>query len=93
MSQDIRGVIKDILADEINLVPIKTFGSVPLSICLAYPNSYKLGMSNLGFHSIYYYINHREDALCHRAFYTLSGDDISETFALESGKSAISTIL
>jgi radical SAM superfamily enzyme YgiQ (UPF0313 family) len=90
MSQDIRRVIKDILADEINLVPIKTFGSVPLSICLAYPNSYKLGMSNLGFHSIYYYINHREDALCHRAFYTLSGDDISETVALESGKSAIS---
>ncbi len=86
MSQDNKRVVKKILADEINLASVKTFGSVPLNICLAYPNSYNLGMSNLGFHSIYYYINRREDALCHRAFYTLSNDNITEAFALESSK-------
>ena len=35
---------------------------------LAYPNSYFVGMSNLGFHIIYDQINNRNDSACERFF-------------------------
>jgi radical SAM family uncharacterized protein len=35
---------------------------------LVYPNSYHIGMSNLGFHIIYQLINNREDTACERVF-------------------------
>lgn len=35
---------------------------------LVYPNSYHIGMSNLGFHIIYQLINNREDTACERIF-------------------------
>ncbi|MBF0466720.1 MAG: radical SAM protein [Nitrospirae bacterium] len=37
-------------------------------VCLAYPNIYHVGMSNLGFRIIYALINQRDDALCERVF-------------------------
>jgi radical SAM superfamily enzyme YgiQ (UPF0313 family) len=88
MRQDIRRAMKEILADEINLSSIKTYGSTPMNICLAYPNSYKIGMSNLGFHSVYYYVNNREDALCHRLFFRVKDEEFTDAVALESGKPA-----
>ena len=39
-----------------------------LSVALAYPNSYEVGMSNLGFQKIYHLFNRRDDVLCERAF-------------------------
>lgn len=39
-----------------------------ISICLIYPNSYYVGMSNLGFQSIYQRFNEEEDVVCERAF-------------------------
>ena len=36
---------------------------------LIYPNSYYLGMSNLGFQSIYYELNRRPDTSCIRVFF------------------------
>ncbi len=38
------------------------------SICLIYPNTYYVGMSNLGFQGIYGLINARPDSLAERAF-------------------------
>lgn len=60
--------IKEVIADEISLVPQKHFKSVPVNVALAYPNSYEICMSNLGFQTIYQQLNMRDDCLCHRAF-------------------------
>jgi radical SAM superfamily enzyme YgiQ (UPF0313 family) len=39
-----------------------------ISICLVYPNTYHVGMSNLGFQGIYSMLNARTDIVCERAF-------------------------
>lgn len=39
-----------------------------LSICLLYPNSYHVGMSNLGFQTLYQILNADENVVCERAF-------------------------
>ncbi len=39
-----------------------------LPVALVYPNSYYIGMSNLGVQAIYRFINEYPDALCERAF-------------------------
>jgi radical SAM family uncharacterized protein len=39
-----------------------------IAICLIYPNSYHVGMSNLGFQTIYQSLNAEEDVICERAF-------------------------
>lgn len=39
-----------------------------ISICLAYPNTYHIGMSNLGFQGIYGILNKRHDVVCERVF-------------------------
>ncbi|HMK55411.1 MAG TPA: radical SAM protein [Dissulfurispiraceae bacterium] len=39
-----------------------------ISFCLVYPNTYRVGMSNLGFQGLYGLLNRREDVVCERAF-------------------------
>ncbi len=39
-----------------------------VSICLLYPNSYHVGMSNLGFQTVYQRFNSEDDVVCERAF-------------------------
>jgi radical SAM superfamily enzyme YgiQ (UPF0313 family) len=39
-----------------------------VSVCLVYPNTYHVGMSNLGFQGIYALLNRRDDVACERAF-------------------------
>ncbi len=39
-----------------------------MRIALLYPNTYEIGMSNLGFQTIYRLLNAREDVVCERAF-------------------------
>jgi radical SAM superfamily enzyme YgiQ (UPF0313 family) len=51
---------------EIPLQPIKQAGSFRIALC--YPNLYFVGMSNLGFHSVYQMLNTHPDVLCERAF-------------------------
>ncbi len=41
-------------------------GRIP--IALIYPNSYYIGMSNLGIHAIYSLLNGYPDVVCERAF-------------------------
>jgi len=38
------------------------------SVCLVYPNTYRVGMGNLAIHSIYKILNDRDDIVCERAF-------------------------
>jgi radical SAM superfamily enzyme YgiQ (UPF0313 family) len=61
-----------------------------INIVLVFPNTYSVGMSNLGFQGIYGLLNDMEDVVCERAFlpgpdemeeYARTGDEI---FALES---------
>lgn len=40
-----------------------------LPIAIVYPNSYYIGMSNLGFQTIYGLLNSYEDIVCERSFY------------------------
>lgn len=77
---------KNLISKETVLVPKKTFGSVPINVALIYPNTYKIGMSNLGFHSIFYQVNSRDDALCHRAFFSLKNSIDNYINTLEADK-------
>jgi len=40
-----------------------------LPVALIYPNRYQVGMSNLGVHAIYRWLNARRDVVCERVFY------------------------
>lgn len=61
------------------------------SVCLAYPNTYRIGMANLGFQTVYKIINELPSFLCERVFLP-AGDDAEfvagavETVSLESQK-------
>ncbi len=39
-----------------------------MRVALLYPNRYEVGMSNLGFQTLYRLFNEREDVVCERAF-------------------------
>lgn len=45
-----------------------------LSVALVFPNTYFIGMSNLGFQTIYRLLNERSDTLCERAFLPDKGE-------------------
>ncbi len=47
---------------------IKNAGQVQLRFALAYPNTYFVGMSNLGLQTMYRVINQRSDTACERVF-------------------------
>jgi len=55
------------LAGETGTV-IKDWGG-RVRIALVFPNTYYVGMSNLGFQTIYWHLNQRPDIVCERAFY------------------------
>ncbi len=66
-------------------------GGKSVRIALVYPNTYYLGMSNLGFQTIYRHLNERDDVVCERAFLPEPSDleDLSRSrkplVTLESG--------
>jgi len=61
---------------------IKDWGG-RLPIALIYPNSYYLGMSNLGLHAIYSLLNSYNDVVCERAFWERENKSLA-TLSLES---------
>lgn len=62
------------LIDKANALISKEKGTIfkdkggRIKICLIYPNTYYVGMSNLGFQGIYGLLNKRDDVVCERAF-------------------------
>src|SRR5262245_36589998 len=85
MSARTRVRTPDLRAAEVHLHPPKRAGS--FRVALAYPNLYFVGMSNLGFQSIYAMLNALPEVVCERAF--LPDDEDKE--ALErSGRSLAS---
>jgi len=55
-----------------------------LPVALIYPNSYYLGMSNLGIHAVYKLLNSHLRVVCERVFY--EKEDKRAPAALESGR-------
>ena len=68
--------VKDIrakLSRETGAVTKDWGGKLP--VALIYPNSYYIGMSNLGIQAIYRFLNERPDCLCERVFWS-PGDEL-----------------
>ena len=88
MSWKVRKRCLDILAREEGYIR-KIWGE-STTICLAYPNAYRTGMSNLGFQTVYTLINRHPACLCERIFLPDSEDETayraspSALFSLES---------
>ena len=58
--------LKDILSRERGTIHKEAGGR--LRVALVYPNTYRAGMSNLGFQTVYRLLNERADTVCERAF-------------------------
>ena len=88
MSWKLKKRCLDILAREEGFVR-KVWGNA-LTVCLAYPNVYRTGMSNLGFQAVYALINRHPACLCERVFLPDPGDEAAHgasptpLFSLES---------
>jgi len=57
-----------------------------IKVCLIYPNLYSVGISNLGFQTVYRLFNQRKDVVCERAF-LLEKQDNHENYPLVSFES------
>ncbi len=61
------------------------------AVALVYPNTYHLGMSNLGFQTVYRLLNELDDIVCERSF--LPDQDVADTggiISIESGRAIAS---
>ncbi|HEU4754503.1 MAG TPA: radical SAM protein [Armatimonadota bacterium] len=66
MSYKLTQNIRRLLSEERGTI-IKPHGD-RLKFALAFPNTYRLGMSNLGYQLVYRILNSREDTVCERTF-------------------------
>ena len=66
MSWNQKKKAQSLLADEEGTVR-KDWGG-KITVALVYPNTYAVGMSNLGFQTIYWHLNRRPDVVCERVF-------------------------
>src|SRR5256885_6240516 len=66
MSSSLRKKSQTLLAAEQGTVR-KDWGG-KISVALVYPNTYAVGMSNLGFQTIYRHLNAIPDVVCERVF-------------------------
>jgi radical SAM family uncharacterized protein len=66
MSWSLKKKAQALLAEEQGTV-IKDWGG-KISVALVYPNTYAVGMSNLGFQTIYRHLNALPDVVCERVF-------------------------
>ncbi len=66
MSWQLYERMKGLLSEETGAVK-KSFGG-KITFALCYPNTYRVGMSNLGFQKIYSLLNRHPDILCERVF-------------------------
>lgn len=66
-----RGDASDFLSSETGTIIKKWGGKIP--ICIVFPNSYHVGMSNLATHILYKKLNDMDDVVCERCFF--GGDE------------------
>ncbi len=72
MSWSLKKKSQVLLAEEQGTV-IKDWGG-KISVALVYPNTYAVGMSNLGFQTIYRHLNAMPDVVCERVFMSEPAD-------------------
>ena len=72
MSWQLRKRMQQWLADESGTIIKDWGGRIP--IALIYPNRYFLGMSNLGFQTVYHHLNQLSHVVCERVFLPESED-------------------
>ncbi len=63
-SYELKREVEELLADESGTI----FKDAPHRVALVYPSPYRIGMSSLGYQSIYRQLNAREDVVCERSF-------------------------
>jgi radical SAM superfamily enzyme YgiQ (UPF0313 family) len=82
MAKEFEKIREKILCKEKGTI-VKKFSQ--LKIALGFPNTYEVGISNLGFQTVYRLLNQREEVSCERFFWF---DKFSEQkiLTLESGK-------
>jgi radical SAM superfamily enzyme YgiQ (UPF0313 family) len=91
MSRKLKEKIDSLLAKEKGTVYKDPGGKI--NIALIYPNTYHVGMSNLGFQGVYGLLNSRDDVVCERVFLPEDKDmeeylrTDTELFSLESKRS------
>src|SRR2546430_13064049 len=66
MSWNLKKKAQALLAEEQGTFHKEWGGKV--AIALVYPNTYAVGMSNLGFQTIYWHLNQLPDVVCERVF-------------------------
>ncbi|OGL19392.1 MAG: hypothetical protein A3G97_00185 [Candidatus Rokubacteria bacterium RIFCSPLOWO2_12_FULL_69_21] len=88
MSWELRKKAQALLALEQGGI-VKDWGG-KISVALVYPNTYSVGMSNLGFQTVYAHLNRLPDVVCERVFFP-DPEDLDEylrtrtpPFSLES---------
>jgi radical SAM family uncharacterized protein len=76
---------KNITDSETGIIRKKWNGRI--KVALVYPNTYHIGMSNLGFQAVYEFINTFEDVACERSFLPDNGglDKTERITTMESG--------
>jgi radical SAM superfamily enzyme YgiQ (UPF0313 family) len=84
---NLREQYRRIRENERGLVYAKPRG-LGIDIALAYPNTYYLGMSNLGLQSVYQLFNRHDDVSCERVFVPPSDAEME----LDRNRSALTTI-
>lgn len=72
MSWKLKAKAQAVLAREEGTVRKDWGGRIRMA--LVFPNTYYVGMSNLGFQTIYWHLNRRPDIVCERAFFPDEGD-------------------
>ncbi len=82
MSWDLKKKAQALLAVEQGGI-VKDWGG-KISVALVYPNTYSVGMSNLGFQTIYAYLNRLPDVVCERVFFP-DPEDLDEYLRTGTG--------
>src|SRR5437867_1924232 len=72
MSWNLKKKAQALLAEEQGTFHKEWGGKV--TVALVYPNTYAVGMSNLGFQTIYWHLNQLPDVVCERVFLPEAGD-------------------
>jgi len=81
MSWRLKKKAQDLLAGEQGVIR-KDWGG-RIAVALVYPNTYAVGMSNLGFQTIYWHLNQLPDVVCERVFFP-DPEDLEEFRRTES---------
>src|SRR5688572_31254250 len=89
MSRRIKDKALSLLAAEQGTVRKDWGGRV--SIALVYPNTYPVGMSNLGFQTIYSHLNALPDVVCERVFFP-DPEDLDEQLRTETAPFSLESL-